>query len=557
MADVHLALVTSPGAVRRLVVVKTPRAHLLDSPQHVGMFLDEARALSALAHPNLLQIHDTGFADAQTFIAAEYLDGLTVSEILAECERTRTRIPVAVVARIVSEIAGALAYAHQARALDGTPLELVHRDVSPPNVMVLRSGIAKLIDFGVAKTARNVVGTEIGHVKGKFRYVAPELVGGQRPSSSADVWSLGVLLWECLTGKRLFRGKSAFEVLTKVRNATIQPPSEVTGEGDATLDAICLRALDRSSETRCSMRELHGDLVRWLATRAPHVSSGEVAGFVCTIGKERLSARDAQIREWVRALDATPSPSLSTTASIRLEEVPPPPRVPSDLLPDPTPPPLRSAWALSTWWPRGWKVAPSHLIAACAGALATVALVAVTTERSGSASATATPPPVVAPPEAVPAPRVEPAPVATAAPALDPIVVDPGPAPAEVEPSAEPPRRERRARRARARRTRRTASTASSIAPTPRGVSPARANDTLATVLARARDRFRAGDFRRAALDYQAAARMAPRDARVYAGLGAARMRAGDRAGAARAYQRAVSLAPDNARYRAALASVR
>ncbi|AKF11084.1 serine/threonine protein kinase [Sandaracinus amylolyticus] len=547
MADVHLALVSSPGAVRRLVVVKTPRAHLLDSPQHVGMFLDEARALSALAHPNLLQIHDTGFEDAQTYIAAEYLDGLTLSELLSECERAKTRVPVAVVVKIVSEVAAALAYAHQAKALDGTPLHLVHRDVSPPNVMVLRSGIAKLIDFGVAKTARNVVGTEVGHVKGKFRYVAPELVSGERPSSSADVWSLGVLLWECLTGRRLFRGKGAFEVLTKVRNSPIVPPSQLAPDGDATLDAIVLRALDRSPETRCSMRELHADLVRWLATRAPHVSSTEVAAFVNGAGHVLLDARDAQIREWLRAIDATPSPiSVNATPDGRARvEVPPPPPLPSDLVALTASSP--SPWSLGAMRAklRAWRVEPSHVIAACVGALATVALVAVTTRGSDDAPSIA---PVQVEAPVVAAPVVSPAPVAPAA--VE--VPEPEPELAVEEAPPEPrPRRARRGRRAQPRVT--TPAPATRIAP----ARPARTNDTLHTVLARARDRFRAGDFHRAAVEYAAASRMSPSDARIFAGLGAARLRAGDRDGAARAYRRAMALAPGNDRYRAALASLR
>ncbi|WP_236518077.1 serine/threonine-protein kinase [Sandaracinus amylolyticus] len=554
MADVHLALVSSPGAVRRLVVVKTPRAHLLDSPQHVGMFLDEARALSALAHPNLLQIHDTGFEDALTYIAAEYLDGLTLSELLGECERTKTRVPVAVVAKIVSEIAAALAYAHQAKALDGTPLHLVHRDVSPPNVMVLRSGIAKLIDFGVAKTARNVVGTEVGHVKGKFRYVAPELVSGERPSSSADVWSLGVLLWECLTGRRLFRGKGAFEVLTKVRNSPIVPPSQIASDGDATLDAIVLRALDRSPETRCSMRELHADLVRWLATRAPHVSSTEVAAFVNSAGHALMSARDAQIREWLRAMDATPNPiSVNATPDGRVAPVvlPPPPAVPSDLLPLTASGSSASVWSIGAMRAklRAWRVEPSHVIAACVGALATVALVAVTSRGGHDA------PPVVAAPVVAIAPaQVEAPPIVAPAPVAPAAVEIPEPEPELAVEEAPPEPRVRRGRRGRRAQPRVTAPVpASRIAP----ARPARTNDTLQTVLARARDRFRAGDFHRAAAEYAAASRIAPSDARIFAGLGAARLRAGDRDGAARAYRRAMVLAPGNDRYRAALASLR
>ncbi|MBX3250762.1 MAG: protein kinase, partial [Myxococcales bacterium] len=317
MAEAHLALLVSEGGAERLVVVKTLLPDLAEEPASLTMFLDEARALSALSHPSLLQIHDSGFQDGAPFIVVEYLDGLTLSELALGCHERGVLPPVSVVVRVIAEIAAGLAHANAARTLDGTPLELVHRDVSPSNVMVLRNGTAKLIDFGVAKTTRNLTTTEIGSVKGKPRFVAPELISGERPTAAADVWALGVLLWETLTQRRLFRGRGFIEVMTRVKTEPIAPPSAHAPRVDRTLDGIVASALDRDPSTRCSMEAFHQALTRWLSARTPHVGAGDVAAFLRDVGRSQLAERDALIRDWLqRVEDARPLrelPSERTT----------------------------------------------------------------------------------------------------------------------------------------------------------------------------------------------------------------------------------------------------
>ncbi|MBX3251863.1 MAG: serine/threonine protein kinase [Myxococcales bacterium] len=362
MAEAHLAFAACPGGAERLVVVKTLHAHLAEDDACAAMFFDEARALSAVSHPSLLQIFDSGIERGDPYIVVEYLDGLSLSEVAVLCSRAKRPPPPSIVVHIIAEVAAGLAHAHEARALDGTPLAIVHRDVSPSNVMVLRSGNAKLIDFGVAKTTRNIAVTDVGCVKGKPRFVAPEQLRGARPTAGTDVWALGVLLWEMLTQRRLFNGLDMVDVMMRVKRDRIPAPSEHAPRVDALLDTIVASALERDPASRCTMSELRNALVRWLSLRCPHVGPEQVAAFVGEVGQARLAERSAQVREWLEGAGLTrrpppppraarkphekrrrglpkvsPDAPLSGSAPLSTGEVPAAPRTPSKRAAPPTP----------------------------------------------------------------------------------------------------------------------------------------------------------------------------------------------------------------------------
>ncbi|MBX3251484.1 MAG: protein kinase [Myxococcales bacterium] len=317
MAEVHLALSVSPCGAERLVVVKALHPHLAEDAPSKAMFLDEARVLTMLSHPSLLHIYDSGYEGEEPYLVVEYLDGLTLSELVRASSAAKKRPSPSLIVHIFAEIAAGLAHAHAARTLDGAPLGFVHRDVSPSNVMVLRSGHAKLIDFGVAKTTRNLATTDIGCVKGKPRYVAPELIDGARPSAAADVWALGVLLWETLAQRPLFDGEGLLEVLTAVREAPIPPASEHAPGVNRALDAIIAKALQRDPSARCSMSDLCDALRRWLQMRTPQLGAEDVARFVAEVGRARLAQQSSQIRAWLLEADALRPPRPQVAVTLR------------------------------------------------------------------------------------------------------------------------------------------------------------------------------------------------------------------------------------------------
>jgi eukaryotic-like serine/threonine-protein kinase len=248
MATVHLAETQSAGGFRKRVALKRMLPHLTDEPEIVDAFAREARLASHLHHQHIAQTFDLGVIEGTYYIAMELVPGPTLRQIMRQCESAAGAIPIEHAVDIALQVAGALDYAHNLAGEDGKPLGLVHRDVSPANIIVSGAGMVKLIDFGLAKVSSSR-STKVGILKGKLSYMAPEYTLG-RIDHRADLFALGVVLHEMLTGRPLFDAPTDADVIDQLRAMPIQPPSRWNPRVPPDLDNIVMTALQRDPSQR-------------------------------------------------------------------------------------------------------------------------------------------------------------------------------------------------------------------------------------------------------------------------------------------------------------------
>src|SRR5512138_3147701 len=239
MAEVQLALQRGPAGFEKLVVVKLVHNNLASQKAFVDMLLDEARVAALVKHPNVVDIYDLGRADGRYFIAMEYLEGEPLLAVL-RAGREGKRLDALSTARLIADTAEGLDAAHELRSMGGDPIELVHHDVSLGNIVVLYNGQVKLVDFGVAKASMTAAAQQ--KIQGKFSYMAPEKLKGGSGDRRSDIWSLGVVLWEALTLRRLFKGGNDAETMKQVLEQKIPAPSKVNGDVIPEFDPIVIRA---------------------------------------------------------------------------------------------------------------------------------------------------------------------------------------------------------------------------------------------------------------------------------------------------------------------------
>ncbi len=286
MATLFLARQEGPAGFDRVVALKRIHASMLDDPQFVEMFFDEARLASRISHPNVCGVVDFGEADGNHFIAMEYLLGQPLAAIRRRISADTELLARSVgpVLRIIADAAEGLHAAHELRDETGTLLNVVHRDISPPNILVTFDGNTKVLDFGIAKAANRVHKTSTGVLKGHLGYMSPEQMLGAPVDRRADIWALGVVLWELLTGRRLFEG-SDFEILKAVsRGGDIAWPSRVRAGIAPVWDSIVMKALSRDPEARyATAREMSRDINRVLARMEEPVGMAEVGDWLCAL----------------------------------------------------------------------------------------------------------------------------------------------------------------------------------------------------------------------------------------------------------------------------------
>ena len=283
MAEIFLARESGPGRGVRPVVLKRILPHVADDPRFVEMFLHEAELAMNLNHPNLCTIYEFGEQEGEYFIAMEWVFGVSITQLHKRLfERDLAGIEPNIVARIAADVADALYYAHHARDAEGKPLKLVHRDVTPDNIMVSFDGKVKLLDFGVAKAASQRIKTEAGMLKGKFAYMAPEQYQGQELDGRADVFSLGACMYEAATGLALFHRASEYETMGAIVMDEPAPRAREAKPGLPTgLDIIIARALEKDRERRFgSAGELHAALDRFMASTGKATRSADVSEYV-------------------------------------------------------------------------------------------------------------------------------------------------------------------------------------------------------------------------------------------------------------------------------------
>ncbi|HJK96761.1 MAG TPA: serine/threonine-protein kinase [Polyangiaceae bacterium LLY-WYZ-14_1] len=321
MAEVHLALQDGPRGFRKLVVIKRLLPHLADEPGVVQMFLDEARLAARLEHPHVVRTEKVGEAEGRHFIAMEYLDGEPVSRIMREVTRQGARIPLPLAARIGADALDGLAYAHGATDYDGTALGVVHRDVSPQNLFVTYQGMTKLLDFGIAKAATQEGQTRTGFVKGKFGYLAPEQARGGEVDARADLFGMGVVLWEILAGKRLFKGRSDAETLEKNLFGEVPDLRELAPDvphdlAQVVMAATAKRPGDRP-ETALEMKRV---LERYALTNTEEAVRPRLVEFV----EARFGGRRAQQQEMIKRCVAEVEGGLRSSSPPGRSSMPPP-----------------------------------------------------------------------------------------------------------------------------------------------------------------------------------------------------------------------------------------
>ncbi|HLK36589.1 MAG TPA: serine/threonine-protein kinase [Polyangiaceae bacterium] len=286
MGNVYLAALCGPADFQKLLVVKELKPELCDDPAYVTMFLEEARLAARLVHPNIVQMNEVGSEGGRYHMTMEYLDGRSLARVVRRCAR-EGGLPVGAHLRVLCDCLLGLHYAHELRGLDGEPLGVVHRDVSPLNVMVTFDGQAKLLDFGIAKAADSSLETQAGVLKGRIAYMAPEQACGAKVDRRADVYSMGVMLWEAAAGRRLWQDMSEVEILRRVLHEGPPRLRDVAPGAPADLDAICARATARDRGDRYpTAAEFLGALERHLARRRDAMTVRQIGEYIGVIFAE-------------------------------------------------------------------------------------------------------------------------------------------------------------------------------------------------------------------------------------------------------------------------------
>lgn len=281
MARVHRAEVVGAAGFRKTVALKRMRTITSENPDFVTSFIHEGQLVGKLRHPNIAQAYELGKIDGTYYIAMEFVPGPNLAQVLAQSRRCSGAVPLPIILEILIQLCDALEHAHELRDEGGKPLNLIHRDISPMNIIVSRAGTAKLIDFGIAKVRGSCIETQAGIIKGKHAYVAPEYTLGTGLDRRVDLWGLGVVAHEMITGRRLFLGDNEGETIRNVRMMEIPPPSRVANNISPELDDIIMTALQRDPD------------LRWQNAGAMR------AALTAEARRQRSVASGAQIRDWI------------------------------------------------------------------------------------------------------------------------------------------------------------------------------------------------------------------------------------------------------------------
>ena len=277
MAEIFRAKRRGVEGFEKMVAVKRILPHLSDNKEFVDMFINEAKMVAGLSHPNIVQIFDLGKIENTYYIAMEYIEGLDLRAVLSRVRETETILDVDLSALVATKVASALEYAHRHRDPSGKPLRIVHRDVSPPNILISREGEVKLADFGIAKAAIKAPSTDSGSLRGKLLYMSPEQAWGRSMDKRSDIFSLGVVLFEMLAGRSLFMGTSEMSILERVREAHFLTPSSFNPAIPIELEAVVAKALKKEpddcyQDASEMLRDLDGYLRRRPAVRAAELA---------------------------------------------------------------------------------------------------------------------------------------------------------------------------------------------------------------------------------------------------------------------------------------------
>jgi eukaryotic-like serine/threonine-protein kinase len=306
-ARVHLGRLRGPAGFSRTVAIKRLHPHLATCAETCAMLVDEARLAGRVRHPNVVPVLDVVAGDGELLLVMEYVHGLPLSLLLHLSQLSPASrhepIPTSVVSAIMCNVLYGLHAAHESQHESGEPLELVHRDVSPQNVLVGIDGVARVVDFGIAKATRRMQTTDRGLLKGKLGYMAPEQLRYEPVTRRTDVYAAGVVLWELCTGKRLFAAKNAEAAIERVLVGRVKPPSAHRPALSPAIDDLVLRALDSKPETRFPTAY---EMATALEAAAAPALAREVADWVRTLGGDAMDARTRTLARVERAEEVSP-----------------------------------------------------------------------------------------------------------------------------------------------------------------------------------------------------------------------------------------------------------
>ena len=298
MAEIFRARQRGVDGFEKDVVIKRILSNHAQNEELNSMFLDEARIAANLNHPNIAQIFDLGHSKSGHFIAMEYARGVDLRRICAQGIAESNFLPLSHALKIMIEVCNALAYAHEHKNASGAPAQIVHRDVSPTNILVTYDGNIKLVDFGIAKAAHKATVTRIGQIKGKFGYMSPEQARGEPLDHRTDIFAVGINLYEITLGRRLFRGESEVAMLEAIERCYVTPPREHEPRYPEKLEAIIMKALARRPEERYSnARALQMALESFQAEAGLHSSSGMLASYMRLLFKEQIELEEEEDRQ--------------------------------------------------------------------------------------------------------------------------------------------------------------------------------------------------------------------------------------------------------------------
>src|SRR5438128_790097 len=297
MAEIFLARQMGVEGFEKTVVLKRIRPHLGDKKSFVKMFLNEAKLAAQLTHPNVVTIHDLGKVSDSYFIAMEYLFGRDMRRVMPKAESLGIPFPIVYACKIASQVLEGLYYAHKKADIYGVPLGIVHRDVTPENIFVSFDGGVKVLDFGIAKAANQVEMTRAGEIKGKLSYMSPEQCMGKPLDARSDVFSLGVVLYEWITGFKLFTGESDVAVLKSITDGKIYRPSYFKADVPEQVEQILMKALEKDREQRYqSAWEMQYDLDKFLAGNEFTPSNQHLATFMKQLFADEMEEERRRVR---------------------------------------------------------------------------------------------------------------------------------------------------------------------------------------------------------------------------------------------------------------------
>lgn len=317
MASVHIGRLLGPVGFSRTVAVKRLHPQFARDPEFVTMFLDEARLAARIQHPNVVSTLDVVATQGELFLVMEYVHGESLAQLLRAAIEMGKPIPHDIVRTVMSGVLHGLHAAHEAKSERGEPLGIVHRDVSPQNILVGTDGIARILDFGVAKAASRTHVTRDRHIKGKLSYMAPEQVQNLTIDRRVDIYAASVVLWEMLTGKRLFLADSESSTLARVLTSTVPPPGSVTGTVSFKLDQAVVRGTRRNPEARF---ETARDMALALEASGRMATPSAVGEWVEEMAHLTLAARSADVAA-VEKLEQSELPSNAAPSSPRRLEL--------------------------------------------------------------------------------------------------------------------------------------------------------------------------------------------------------------------------------------------